>query len=265
MPYLELPDVRLYYEDSGGGGEPLLLIPGLATDSGCWAGCAARWGNAFRLLMPDPRGAGRTEAGQGTFTLRTLAADCAALLSELGIARAHVLGHSMGGMIAQEFALAFPNMVDKLILAGTGREPDAFVRAVVQTWAQVRQRGDDSEFFLSVLPWMVTRRYYNDPNRPKSALRYFLDYPYKGTLAGFNAQLNALLGRDARESLAVLRCPTLVVGGEEDLLFPPERTTALADAITGARLRLLPALAHSPMLEATAVFSVVVMEFLLEA
>jgi len=264
MPHFELPGVSLYYEDTGGAGEPLLLLPGLATDSSCWAGCAARFGDRFRLIMPDPRGVGRTRVHAAEpFTLRTIAADCAALLKELKINRAHVLGHSMGGMVALELALDYPNLVQKLVLAGTGSYFTPYAHAVVQTWARVRGHDDPEAFFLAVLPWMVTPRYYDDPRRPDNALRYFASYPYKAGLADFNAQLAAISGFDRSEQVSRLEAPVLVIAGEYDLLFPPEQQRRLAQAIGDAQLRLLPGTAHSPLLENTAAFSVMVADFLI--
>lgn len=265
MPHLELPDVSLYYEDTGGEGQPLLLLPGLATDSGCWAGCRSRFDDRFRLIMPDPRGAGRTVIKtREPLTLRAMAGDYVALLRELKINRAHVLGHSMGGMAAMAFAHEFPNFVNRLVLAGTGSRLSPFAQAVVETWGRVRERGDDTEFFLAVLPWMVTPRFYDDAKRPDSALRYYQQYPYKGTLEGFRAQMAAMRGQDRTATLAALACQAMVIAGECDLLFPPAQQRYLTGEIRNAQLRLLPGTAHSPLLENTAAFTVMVQDFLLE-
>lgn len=262
MPFYEHDHRKLYFEEAGNGHVPLLLIPGLSTDYSCWAGCYGQWLTDYRLIMPDPRGAGRSEPGDKPFTLADIAEDCAVLLKRLGIARAHVLGHSMGGMIAQEFALAHPQAVESLTLAGTGAYFSGFARRVVLGWARVREKCGLEDFYSDVLTWMVTRSYFEDAGVVTRVLQYFNAYPYPQSDAGFLAQLRALDSFDFRPRLGMLSPRTLLIAGEEDLLFPPAQQRELAGQIDGAVLRLIPGMAHSPMLERGAEFARTVMAFL---
>src|SRR5215207_9493020 len=118
MPDVQLNDVRLYFE-SHGEGEPLVLVPGFGHGQWIWFKQMPALARRFRVITFDPRGVARSEARDEPLTIATIAGDVAALLSALGVERAHVLGASFGGFVAQEFALLHPRMTRTLILACT--------------------------------------------------------------------------------------------------------------------------------------------------
>ena len=128
MPHASVNGIRLYYEEHGtADGDPLLLIPGTGSHSGSWAVLLPALAR-FRVIALDNRGAGRSDVPPGPYTTRLMADDAAALLAHLGIARTHVIGRSMGGMIAQEPALAYPERVARLVLFATWARPYAYHR-----------------------------------------------------------------------------------------------------------------------------------------
>src|SRR6185369_16708945 len=118
MPAILLSDTQLYYEEHGHG-EPLVLIPGLSAGLWIWFKQTAPLSTQFRVITFDPRGIGRSSVGAEPLTIRLLADDVAALLRGLGLLRAHILGASFGGFVAQEFALAYPEMTRSLSLCCT--------------------------------------------------------------------------------------------------------------------------------------------------
>ncbi len=120
MPLVQVNGIeRFYFYQETGNGEPLLLINGIGADSLKWDPLLPALAARFRVITSDNRGAGRSAAPPGPYTTRQMADDAAALLAHLGVARAHVVGSSMGGMIAQELALAYPERVDRLVLLAT--------------------------------------------------------------------------------------------------------------------------------------------------
>src|SRR5919107_4025714 len=118
MPTANVKGFELYYEEHGRG-EPLVLVPGFGTGLWIWYRQVPDFAERFRAIVFDPRGVARSEAPDGPFTMRDLADDLAALLEELKVEKAHVLGASFGGFVAQEFALAHPARTRSLVLCCT--------------------------------------------------------------------------------------------------------------------------------------------------
>src|SRR5215211_420992 len=143
MPLASVNGLDLYYEETGSG-PPLLLIAGLSGNTLGWAMLQPTLAERFRVIAFDNRGAGRSSAPPGPYTTRRMADDAAALLDRLGVARAHVLGFSMGGMVAQELALHHPARVGRLVLYGTLARPRP---AILDPWltfvVQAAERGLD--------------------------------------------------------------------------------------------------------------------------
>ncbi|MDT5269927.1 MAG: hypothetical protein QOH49_2113, partial [Acidobacteriota bacterium] len=127
MPTASVRGIELYYEEHGQG-EPLVLVPGFGMGLWIWYRQVGAFAERFRVIVFDPRGVARTAAPDAPFTMLELADDLAALLEELEVERAHVLGASFGGFVAQEFALAHPARTRSLILCctsygGAGHRP----------------------------------------------------------------------------------------------------------------------------------------------
>src|SRR5207244_8092823 len=124
MATATVDSIELYYEEHGRG-DPLLLIMGLAADSTAWMFQVPDFAERYRTIVFDNRGVGRSSKPRGPYTIHEMADDAAGLLDVIGIERAHVVGVSMGGMIAQELALRHPERVRGLVLGCTYPEPDA--------------------------------------------------------------------------------------------------------------------------------------------
>src|SRR5580698_6628843 len=118
MPYTTSDGTRIYWEESGSG-EPLLLIMGLGYSHEMWHRTRPLMSAHYRTIVFDNRGVGKSDVPQGAYSIAQMAADAAAVLDAAGIQKAHVFGGSMGGMIAQEFALNYPERVNRLVLGCT--------------------------------------------------------------------------------------------------------------------------------------------------
>jgi pimeloyl-ACP methyl ester carboxylesterase len=244
MPTVRLNGVEIYHELHGDG-PPLLMIAGLASDSQSWLPVRDSLAAQFRLVLVDNRGSGRSTQ-DAPLSVELLAADCAALLESLGIARAHVLGHSLGGMAALELAAQRPELVDRLVLAGTG-QVSGLGRSVFADLAAARTHGLPAiTWFRLLFPWLFRPAFFEDPAAVAKAAELSVEYPWPQRDAAFAAQLAAGLGYHGfRDAAARVRAPTLVLHGSLDRLMPHETAGRAFDAIPGRRLVLLDDAAHA--------------------
>lgn len=247
MPIVRTNGIERYYEETGSG-DPLLFINGIGGTSQGWQPLLPALAARFRVITSDNRGVGRSAAPPGPYTTKQMAEDAAALLAHLGVARAHVVGSSMGGLIAQELALAYPALVDRLILYGTFARPR---RAITDPWltfvAQMAERLDPAANTLGWLPWLYTPAFLADPERVEAALAWQALYP--APAHGIVAQTEAVRAHDAWDRLPQITAPTLVLVGPEDVVTPVYYARELAERIPGARLQVLERGGHDALLE----------------
>ncbi len=245
MEYARVGDLNMCYELRGEG-PPLVMIMGLTASMDWWdPWIADELSKRFRLLMFDNRGAGRTETPEeGEFSCAQMADDTAGLMDALGIERAHVLGVSMGGMIAQELALRHPEKVDRLVLCVTFCGGKNTVYASQEVLAKMADASGTTDDFLrrilSIMfpaDWLEANephfeefkeRYLRAPCTPHNTVRQFM-----GT-----AKL------DTYDLLPTITRPTLVMCGAEDVLIPPENSRTIAGRIPGAKLVEFPGAGH---------------------
>src|SRR5436190_22870640 len=136
MPTIDRDGVAIYHEERGERGDPLLLVMGLGVDAHGWEFQVPALAARHRVILVDNRGVGRSGKPRGPYTTAMMAEDARAVLDGLGVARAHVVGLSMGGMIAQELALAHPDRVGALVLAATYARPDDATRRTAAEGSQ---------------------------------------------------------------------------------------------------------------------------------
>jgi pimeloyl-ACP methyl ester carboxylesterase len=261
-------DTSIAYSVEGDGDETVLLIMGLG-------GRAADWGTEFpsqlaqkyRVVRVDNRGVGASPSAPGGYALSDLARDAAAVLDEVSATKAHVIGISMGGMIAQLLALEHPTRVDRLVLmstnhGGRGLEPPHPDALKLFDPAEFLNRGRDPEammrFTLSVIaaPGFAERR-------PEMLAAMLANVKRQPTHPGaFMAQLQAILTSDRSGRVQGISAPTLVIHGTVDKLIPVSNGKLLAERIPGAQLDLLEGVGHMPMLEEPDRTARAVLEFL---
>jgi pimeloyl-ACP methyl ester carboxylesterase len=248
--------------DQAGDGDDLLFIAGLADEGSCWADQAADLSDSYRVTTFDNRGVGRSSTPEGAYQIIDFADDTLALMDALGIARAHVVGSSMGGAIAQELTLRCPERVKSLVLHGTWCASDAYFREAVRSW-QILARGAPSqrEFFLAVNVWFVAPYVYDDGTIEKwvSAAE---ESPHPQSVDAFCRSAEALLTHDTRARLGMVSCPTLVTVGSLDICTPPRFARQLVELIPGADMHVFEGAGHMPYLEDPSSFTAVVRRFL---
>jgi 3-oxoadipate enol-lactonase len=262
MPHTEAPGFRMYYEVDGKG-FPLLLINGLGSDHREWLYQVPAFARRFEVVAFDNRGTGRSEVPPGPYTTAQMADDTAALLETLGIARAHVLGVSAGGMIAQEVALRHPERVEALVLACTAPGGALSIRPSPEAMAAfvVAGGGDREAELRRMMPFLYTDAYVREhPEEIDAFIRRRLENPTSPL--GYAAQLAAAMSHDAAERLERIEARTLVLTGDADRLVHWENSLRIAGRIRGARLVVLPRAPHRLFAENADAFNREVLSFL---
>lgn len=263
MPNIQVNNVSLYYEIHGTG-EPLMLVAGLGSDSQSWQPVMEELSRHFLVIAPDNRGTGRTVPQDVETSIRQIADDCMVLAKHLGFSSFNLLGHSMGGFVALDLATRYPDAVDKLILAGTSASNPKCNDVLFSDWASALESGMDKMlWFRSIFYWLFTEQFFKNEDTVDAALRYAVDYPYPQSAVAFRKQVEAIAGFECFEQLSSITAKTLVISGQEDILFPPDASTSIAQAIPGAVFSVIAHAAHSIHMEKPQVFTDHVLDFLL--
>jgi 3-oxoadipate enol-lactonase len=260
MSSILVGDIQLAYTDAGLG-QPVVLLHGYPFNRSLWNEQVSALGNSYRVITPDLRGLGESDASQGPATMNRMARDVAALLDRLEISRAVVGGLSMGGYVALAFYKEFPSRVRSLILADT--------RAPADTEEGKQTRHQQAEKALaegmagiadSMLPKLLTPETVSKrPDLVKRVRDMMLKTKPEGA-AG------ALLGMAEREDqtalLSQISCPTLILVGREDPITPVADSEKMHREIAGSRLVVIENAAHVSNLERTDQFNEELMRFL---
>ncbi|WP_277061345.1 alpha/beta fold hydrolase [Rivihabitans pingtungensis] len=265
MPMHTLADGHsLYYELSGpADADTLVLLNGLTMNTAAWGWHTPLYAGQFQVLTLDLRGQGQSSKPEAdAYPLAQQADDVASLLDALGIARAHVLGLSYGGMVAQHLARQHPAKVARLVLASTLAYSDAANAAIAASWEAAQCTGGGDQLFTDMLPWVFGSQFLASQQAMLQAMRALAaQAPWEPV----RRLSNGVLAHDARPWLGQLRQPTLVVVGSEDRMTPRYQADALVAGIAGARLEVLPGVGHASHLEALPQFVALTSAFLREA
>lgn len=262
MPTVKVSDINMYYETYGAG-EPLLLITGLSADLTGWILQTVEFSRTYHVIALDNRGSGRTDAPDIPYSIEMMADDTAGLLDALNIDQVHILGLSMGGCIAQEFALKYPQRAKSLILAATLGRPHPRCFHVLRTLSMMAREGISRENQIRMqLFWLFTDRFFEVPENIQLVFEGMMANPYSEPLYAYDRKLAALSGFDARHRISQIKAPTLVLVGREDILTPVQLSEELAAGIGGAELVILEGGGHAFSGEISEKFNQAVLEFL---
>ena len=230
-----------------GEGLPLVLVHGVGSRLEAWDGVVARFGPGFRVLRYDLRGHGLSGKPPGPYVLDDFVADLSALLDHVEIDRCHLAGFSLGGLIAQGFALAHPARLDKLALlstvAGRTDEEKARVRARLET---VDSGVSGAHFRKSLDRWFTQEFQQAHPE----VIERLADQNRQNDPAAYAAAYRVLAESDLAARLHEIAAPSLVMTGEGDIGSNPRMARLMAECIPRAELKILPGLRHSILTEA---------------
>ena len=264
MPRISVNGIGLFYQDLGDpSGEPVVLIMGWGGDHTAWAFQMQALAGTHRVIALDNRGAGQSDQPDVPYSIAGMAEDVTGLMAALGVARAHICGASMGGMIAQELALRHPARVRTLQLHCTLGRIDPYGTFLVESLLRVRAREDRDEWARAMLPWVICRKTVRErPEFVQLMLQRSLDNPYPTSYVGLRRQAEAIGGHDTLERLPGIRVPTLVTLGAEDILVPPAFSREVHARIPGAELTVIPDAGHIHFLEQPDTFNSAMLAFL---
>ena len=258
MPFVENDGVKIFW-DAQGSGAPLLLIMGLGWPASSWYRTRPALNQGYRTIAFDNRGVGQSAVPPGPYTMAQMASDAAAVLKAAGVNTAHILGVSMGGMIAQEFALQYPKKARSLILGCTAAGGPQAVQAKPEAIQVLMSRGANPEAFAAAM-----NPFIYDAGTPNMRIEEDLQARRKWfpTPDAYSAQLQAILGWEAYSRISQIEAPTLVVHGANDRLVPPENAKLIAQRIPGAKLVIIPNASHIFNTDQTEAAHAAILEFL---
>ena len=257
MTILHLNGIDMYYENAGQG-EPLLLIHGLGSSARNWEGQVRYFAKKYRVVTYDLRGHGRSSKPPGPYSMRTFAEDTAALLAALEAAPAHVVGISMGGMIAFELAVCYPDLLKSLVIVNS--VPDMRVtspREYLEMWPRflilkalgVRRMG------------MALGKRLFPKTEQEEQRRIFAERWAQNDKRAYETALRAVLGWSVEAHLGEIRCPVLVIAADKDY-WPLDVKQAYVKKMPDARLAVIADARHAVAAEKPDEFNRILDEFL---
>lgn len=252
--------IDIHYEVSGSG-PWLTLSHSLCCDGSMWAPQLAALEKHFTVLRFDTRGHGQSDALAGAYTFDQLTDDMLGLLDALKVERTHFCGLSMGGMIGQHLALKAPERIDRLVLADTTSRMPA---EAAPLWAERIRIAQEQGMAVHVQPtldrWFTPTYRASHPEVMETIGALIRATP----VAGYIGCAHAIAAIDITSRLHAVKAPTLVIVGRDDPGTPPAMSEAIAAAIPGARLAVIPDASHLSNVEQADAFNRLLLDFLTE-
>jgi len=262
MPRVKLDTISLYYETHGEG-HPILLMAGLNADNASWAGVCGKLAKHFRVITFDNRGSGRSDTPDIKYPIREMADDAIALLDHLRIKKCHVIGHSMGGYIAQELAIYYPGRVGKLVLEATASVSSARNNALFNDFLRRFEKDHDNEALMrSWTYWSFSPKTFERKNYIATFIKNASAYPYLQSAEGFKGQIDAVALFDSSERIKKIKAKTLVITGSDDILIYPAESMKLAKGAKGSVFEVIKDAGHCVHVENPDAFTSKVVRFL---
>lgn len=217
--YADSNGVRIYYQVRGAG-EPLVLLMGFGADGNTWEKHLREYEKHFKCILIDNRGVGSSDQPIGPYSSAMMADDTTAVMLHAGVNRARVAGISMGGTIAQELALRYPDKVRSLVLVSTWAKFNNYAKTVYENLKKMRRVSKPAEFMELLQLWIFAPPYYEeyleDLRRGQAGADANLQ-----SQDGFEGQLDACINHDTTGRLRDIKVPTLITVGEMDIFTPP--------------------------------------------
>jgi 3-oxoadipate enol-lactonase len=234
MPTASVNGIEINYRLEGDGERTVVLVNGLADDLETWVlQVDDLLAAGYRVLRFDNRGVGQSSAPPGPYTTRLFADDAKALITSLGLTNVDMMGVSMGGMIAQEYALAYPDDLRSVTFGCTYAAPGPFCERMFSMWADMAPLNGVPFIMRDVTLWAFTVPFFE---QREDELREFetemagMAMPVEAYLA----QLSSIRTHDTRDRIGTVSTPTLVLAGEEDILIPVRLSKQLRELVPGA-------------------------------
>lgn len=263
MALLKVNNANIYYETHGKGQQCLVLIAGFGCNHTFWGPLVENLKNDFQMLILDNRGSGQTQNGNEDITIQMLAEDVMAIVNFLGWEKPDVIGHSMGGTIAQNLAITYANSIGKIMLFNTAAKLNAICLMALSNALKLQKANVPFDLLIEeFIPWVFSEEFVLDSIKLAKYKKTVKEYPYPQTIKGNEQQIRALEVFDSRMSLNRIKSETLIVGNERDLFIGEKELKFLKDNIINSNLMLLPG-GHATLMEKIDITADVVRKFLL--
>ncbi len=263
MPYVRASDgCRIHYEVTGReSAPPVLMIQGLGMDKTGWILQRLVLSWRYRVIVFDNRGSGRSDKPHGDYDLGRMAADAIAVLDDVGVDRAHVVGASMGGAITQIVGVMHPDRVRSLTLACTACRNQPWRVQLLSGWAEQAKRDGVGAMAGQAARWVIGPRSFR---RVVPVLGWLGPLGFGRSSEAFAGQVAAIVAADdsLADELANITVPTLIIAGNQDILTPRGDSEELAERIPTAELVVISGAAHGLMIEHASTFNRVLGDFL---
>jgi len=247
MPKVKIESgLNIYYEMEGQG-DSVVLVQGLDRDHNGMNSQRKELAKHFQVIAYDARGTGQSDTPQGPYTCRQMADDLYGLLKVLQIEKSHIIGASLGGHVAQEFAIVYPEMTASLILMCTFSKPDHYLQSMGRFWISAIEKIGHAQLCEEIMHWTYSREYFETEKQKLDSARQKLK-EMEGTynIKGFQWKAEAGVNADSRDRLDKIKAPTLVMAGELDYFIPPSLSEQqLVRSINGSKFVLIKGAAHA--------------------
>ena len=261
MPRIDVNSISLNYELTGKG-PVVIFINGLTMSLNGWVQQVDAFGQRYSVLRYDSRGQGASDKPEAAYSQEMHARDLKMLLDKLNIPKAHIVGLSNGGMIAQHFALMYPESTGALVLVDTCSHVDILLELTVKSWIKAVEVGGNELRYDVALPTVFSETFIRKNMDQLMALREVsiaLNTPEAVTNLA-----KASIAHDLRDRVSDIVSPTLIVFGEEDILIPFKYSKELNEKIKGSKLAVIKDCGHASPLEKPEEFNTLVIDFLKE-
>ena len=262
MAYCDVNGCNYYYEIIGQG-EPLVMIRGLGSNADHWYPQLPVLSKHYRVLVFDNRGIARTSDMDGPYSIRGMADDTVGLMDAVGFEKAHILGLSMGGMIAQEIALNYPQRVKGLILGVThcgGEKQVPPTEEITNIFNAMIQEGTDEAKRAAAAVLFAPETLEKRPELAAQYAEVSLRQPVPAEI--LTKQRNAVQEFNTWDRLPQITAPTLILGADQDVLIPSENSKILAERIPNAELVIVKGGGHQILIEQSDACNQAVLSFL---
>ena len=241
MPFADINGQRINYEVTGTG-TPVVLITGFAGDITFWNGLVPMLSNNYKVIALDNRGVGRTQYS-GKFDTFDLTADILSLMDRLSVFRAHIVGWSMGGCMAQELSLAHPERVISLTLISAYMRRPARSSHMMNNMIRAVKEGADIDVLSAALQGMCLPESVFQKREEKGTTKN--KRPFNATIEGIEDQMRIIDTYDSRKRISGISVPTLCIHGLSDIMVPPEIGDEITSLIKGCKAYRIPGAGHT--------------------
>jgi 3-oxoadipate enol-lactonase len=261
MPKFNSNGCQIYYETHGSG-TPLVLINGLIADHNAWRAVLPALAERYRVITLDNRGTGQSDAPAGDYSVEEMAGDVMNLIEHLEIHRPVIVGHSLGGCVAQFIMRNFPEKVRAGVISSSFYKINtAFAHYSQVRKAIYKQESPRQLLADSIIPWAFGSKHLSRPGAYDAIVNAHLENPHYQTEQGYHGQCAAMLNFDSRSWLDEIRVRTLVLVGSHDIVALPEESFEIARQIPSAQIEIIEGAGHNPEAEESGLFIAALTKF----